>query len=78
MLGLPMSGAVGTKLIRRPKVLEKCGFGTTTLYKLMGLGLFPKPVPLTPSGYAVAWPEDEVDGWVDQQVATTRNSASSK
>jgi prophage regulatory protein len=72
-----MSDAVGTN-IRRPKVLEKTGFGTTTLYKLMGLDLFPKPVPLTPSGYAVGWPEDEVDDWISRKVVAARNPASPK
>jgi predicted DNA-binding transcriptional regulator AlpA len=69
---------VGRKLIRRKQVLEKCAFGTTTLYKLMGLGLFPKPVPLTPSGQAVGWIEDEVDYYNAQLIAAARNPASPK
>lgn len=60
------------RLLRRKVVLERTGFGKSTLYKMMNAGLFPKPVALTPSGYLVAWPEKEVDDWISQKVAGAR------
>jgi prophage regulatory protein len=69
---------MAARLIRRNRVLEKSGFGTTTLYKLMNLGLFPRPVPLTPSGQIVGWVEDEVDDYNARVIAAARNSTSPK
>lgn len=58
---------MNTKILRKPAVLERCGFGTTTLYKFMNEGAFPKAVRL--GERAVGWIETEVDDWLARRMA---------
>ncbi|HGN0786743.1 TPA: AlpA family transcriptional regulator, partial [Pseudomonas aeruginosa] len=46
------------KIIRLKVVLETTGLARSTIYKLIGEGGFPKPVPL--AGRSVGWVESEV------------------
>lgn len=55
------------KHLRRPAVLEITGLSTTTIYDLMKLGKFPRPIKLT--GRAVAWPESKIAEWLAQRSA---------
>lgn len=52
----------GTRLIRLPEVQHRVGLGRSTIYRWMAEGKFPKPVQL--GGYAVAWAEDDIEGWI--------------
>lgn len=54
-------------LIRRPEVLRRVGIKTTTLYRLMSAGHFPRPVKIGVA--AVAWVEDEVDEWIASRIS---------
>lgn len=50
------------KYYRLPKVREfAAGLSTTTIYRLMGEGKFPRPVRI--GGRAVAWKESDLLQW---------------
>ncbi|MFX1766164.1 AlpA family phage regulatory protein [Paraburkholderia sp. A1RI-2L] len=43
--------------------------GQSTLYRLIQLGQFPKPVPLG-VGARVAWRESEIERWINERIAS--------
>lgn len=55
-----------TRLIRLKEVQHRVGLGRSTIYRWMAEGKFPKPVQL--GGYAVAWAESEVEGWIAERL----------
>ena len=57
-------------LLRRPAVEQKTGLARSTIYKLMALGKFPKPVQLTKK--AIAWPSNVIDAWIDETIANDK------
>lgn len=56
------------KLLRKKDVLAATGFKSSTLYKYISEGRFPKPVSL--GERAVAWVESEVEAWIEARVST--------
>ena len=56
-----------TRFIRRPAVENRTGLARSTIYLLMQNGQFPKPVRI--GGRAVAWPEAEVEAWLNASLA---------
>lgn len=50
------------RLIKITEVMGKTGLGRTSIYKYIGLGQFPKPVPLGEK--RVAWVESEIEEWI--------------
>lgn len=54
------------KLLRLPQVRERVGFSRSEIYRLIGLGKFPKSVPL--GTRARAWDADEIQDWVLQRI----------
>lgn len=52
--------------LRRQEVERICGIGPTTLYKLIGKGEMPKPIPL--GGRRVAWLSTEIDAWMQSRI----------
>ena len=48
-------------LLRRPAVLARLGYGTTSLYLDIGKGLMTPGVPVGADRRLVAWPEHEVN-----------------
>ena len=56
-----------TRFIRRPAVENRTGLACSTIYLLMQNGQFPKPVRI--GGRAVAWPEAEVEAWLNARLA---------
>ena len=60
------------RLIGLSVVIAMTSLGKTTLYKLIALGEFPKPVQLTADGTRVAWLFHEVQEWILER-ATQRN-----
>lgn len=58
------------RLIRLPQVTEKTGYSGSHIYDMAGKGNFPKPVKLGPR--ASAWVEEEVDRWIDERIAASR------
>ena len=56
-----------TRFIRRPAVENRTGLSRSTIYLLMQTGQFPKPVRI--GGRAVAWPEADVEAWLNARLA---------
>ena len=64
------------RLIRLPEVMNRTGYGRTSIYRKMKDGSFPKSVKLggplkDPNAFdcrAVAWIEDEVDQWIESRI----------
>ncbi|MCG4453332.1 AlpA family transcriptional regulator [Pseudomonas sp. MMS21-TM103] len=50
------------KILRLSAVIESTGLARSTIYKLIGLSEFPKPVPLV--GRSVGWVDSEVHDWI--------------
>ena len=48
--------------IRRPDVEALTGLSTSTIYRMMGEGQFPRPIRLTKK--AVAWSEAAILDWL--------------
>lgn len=55
------------KALRKPAVLERCGFSNTQLYRLINADKFPRPRKI--SERLVAWDEAEVDQWLAAKFA---------
>lgn len=54
------------RILRSKQVLDKCGLGKTTLYKLINAKTFPQPVAL--GERAVGWVESEIELWIAARV----------
>ena len=50
------------KIIRLKAVIDATGLGRSTVYKYVGEGTFPKPIPL--GERCVGWLESEVHDWI--------------
>ncbi|MGV6476496.1 helix-turn-helix transcriptional regulator [Azotobacter vinelandii] len=55
------------KIIRLKDVIDSTGIARSTIYKLIGEGAFPKPIPLV--GRSVGWVESEVHEWIRGRIA---------
>lgn len=55
-----------TVLIKRKEVLSRCAISHSTLYRMINSGEFPKPINL--GKRAVAWPETEVEDWIQERI----------
>jgi len=53
------------RLLRKPDVKDATGLSSSSIYKLMKAGKFPRAVQLT--GHCVAWKESEIAGWIDSR-----------
>ena len=54
------------KFLRLPDVMDRTGYGRSTIYEMIGAGKFPAPVHLGPR--AVAWLESEVETWMQDRI----------
>ncbi|HBO8907576.1 TPA: helix-turn-helix transcriptional regulator [Pseudomonas aeruginosa] len=69
------------RIIRLKEVVRFTGLARSTIYKLIGSGDFPKPVPLV--GRCVGWVDSEVHNWILARIeerdlaesAATRSTA---
>ncbi|AJJ18629.1 helix-turn-helix transcriptional regulator [Yersinia intermedia] len=59
------------RLIRLPEVIRRTGFGKTWIYTLIKAGRFPSQVKT--GVRAVAFIESEVDVWIDNAIARSRD-----
>lgn len=55
------------KLIRLPGVKQETSLSRSSIYAKMADGSFPRSIPL--GKRAVAWIEEEVQGWIERQIA---------
>ena len=64
------------RLIRLPEVMNRTGYGKTSIYRKMEDGSFPKSIKLggpleNPTAFdcrAIAWIEDEVEQWIESRI----------
>ncbi|WP_262368601.1 helix-turn-helix transcriptional regulator [Marinomonas sp. IMCC 4694] len=49
------------------EVINTTGLSRSSIYAYMSKGNFPKPIQLGPR--AVAWVEEEVQGWLEEKMA---------
>jgi prophage regulatory protein len=61
------------RFVRRPEVLRRTGFSTSTLYDQIAKGKFPRGVLLSPR--LRVWPEDEIDRWQDSAINGAGNAS---
>ena len=61
-------------LISLGKVCARTSLSRTTVYELIGRGLFPKQIQITPN--RVAWLTEEVDLWIENRVSDSRTGGS--
>jgi prophage regulatory protein len=56
-----------TTLLRRRQVEDRLGLKTSAVYRLISLGLLPRPVKITER--AVGWPANEIDAVIQARIA---------
>ena len=56
------------RLLRLPRVLDKTGLSKSSMYEKIASEGFPKPVRLGLDAKSVAWPEHEVDAWIENAI----------
>jgi prophage regulatory protein len=56
------------RFMRLTEVREACGLGSSTIYRHIAAGTFPKPVKLSET--AVAWYESEIAAWQQSRPRT--------
>lgn len=59
----------GERLLRLREVMRKTGMGSSTIYRKMDQGEFPRPVRISPT--MVRWRESEIDAWIDSLAPAT-------
>ena len=62
-----------TRLLRRRQVEGLVGLRRSAIYAAMAAGRFPRPIHLGPR--AVAWLAIEIDAWVAERVAASRQGS---
>lgn len=67
--------AQSSRLYRLPKLREVTALSTTTIYRLIREGRFPRPIRVLGT-HVSAWLASEVDDWLKCQVAARDSSAS--
>lgn len=55
------------KLLRAREVADRIGLSRSAVYELVKTGDLPRPVSLTP--HRVAWPEREIDAFIEKKIA---------
>jgi prophage regulatory protein len=63
------------RLYRRKEMLDFVGLRSTQLDELMKSGEFPKPIPLSDAGRAVAWLESDLVAWQAGRIAARNKAA---
>lgn len=70
-----MAEPVLNRLYRLKDVEHFAGLKRTQIAELVKAGVFPKPVPLSDSGRAVAWLEHELIAWQTSRIAARNGKA---
>ncbi|MDU5780342.1 MAG: AlpA family transcriptional regulator [Pantoea sp.] len=59
------------KLVRLSEVLSRTGYSRAWIYKLISQGRFPPSVKI--GSRSIAFVESEIDEWIDQRIADSRD-----
>jgi len=70
---IELEGPVRVRILRLPEVQRRTGLSRSTIYVRLEQGRFPKPVSL--GARAVGWIESEVDEWIRERIAESRDGA---
>ena len=62
-----------SQLIKLKEVIKLTGLSTSSVYRLAASGQFPAPLKLSPGGRSSAWVLAEVQQWIDERIAASRN-----
>lgn len=60
------------RMLRLPDVVQKTGLSRSQIYRLVGLGSFPRQIQL--GDRAAAWIEVEIERWLQERIDQTRAS----
>ncbi len=60
------------RFMRLPEVMEKSGLKHTRIHELETAGKFPKRIKI--SERATGWLAHEIDAWIEERVAASRQS----
>lgn len=63
---------MATSLLRREEVQRRIGCGRTKLMSMIELGEFPRAIRV--SGGILAWPDTDVQDFIDQRIAAERGT----
>lgn len=59
------------QILKLPDVIKVTGLARSTIYKLISENRFPKQIKLT--NFSSGWLKSEVDNWLDERIALSRN-----
>jgi prophage regulatory protein len=62
------------RMYRLRELPQFCGLRRTQIGEMIKAGAFPKPIPLSDAGRAVAWLETDLIAWQNARIAA-RNAA---
>ena len=65
-----------SKLLRLPRVLERVGYKKTQVYELIRRREFPAGYKL--GRRAVAWNSEDIDRWIHERIAASRDAGATK
>jgi prophage regulatory protein len=60
-------------ILRRREVEARTGLSRSTIYLRIASHAFPSPITLG-NGRAVGWVEEEIEAWLQQQIAASRKA----
>ena len=60
-------------ILRLPAVKTRTGLSRSTIYLRVSQGTFPRPVHL--GGRTVGWVEEEIQSWLAERIAASREAA---
>ncbi|OGT70543.1 MAG: AlpA family transcriptional regulator [Gammaproteobacteria bacterium RIFCSPLOWO2_02_FULL_57_10] len=64
---------MASTILRLPDVKARTGLSRSTIYLRVSEGKFPSPIVL--GGRAVGWVEAELETWIEDQIASSRQPA---
>ena len=62
-----------SNILRLPKVMTISGLSRSSIYARIAQNEFPKPISL--GGRAIGWLESDIEKWLEQRIAASRNAA---
>lgn len=68
-----INGKAELRILRRKQVEARVGLSRSTIYGAVNAGTFPKPINLGPQ--SVGWIEAEIEQWLRDRIAASRNVA---
>ena len=69
----PATATRGRRILRLNGVIEKTGLSQATIYRMQSERRFPTSIRLGQS--AMGWIESEIDNWLEQRIAASREGA---